>query len=242
MLTVKRFKPPRVRHYQERPTAVYDSLPGARECRRKFLHFFPNGFFDESYIKQERNHKWLAHKAWQLSLHYDQFTQLVLAERFEEISRLAIKIEAGTKLLHSSERTALREVVKHQSFAQLFAVELFNFLHGAEDDDMRFERWCEAVNEIPRKQTRILTWRVITVFGFIAEPWNHIFLQPNVTRTAAREYGYDFTYQPHPSWITYQSLQEFAAIIRKDLRDLQPRDLIDIQSYMRVQGSPDYNE
>jgi hypothetical protein len=45
-----------------------------------------------------------------------------------------------------------------------------------------------------RKQTRVLTWPLVTVFGFIAQPEAHLFLKPNVTRIAAREYGFDFHY------------------------------------------------
>jgi hypothetical protein len=36
------------------------------------------------------------------------------------------------------------------------------------------------------------------------------------------------------------SLLEFAELIRRDLRDLRPRDMIDIQSFIWVQGSDEY--
>jgi len=78
--------------------------------------------------------------------------------------------------------------------------------------------------------------------GFIAQPAKHIFLKPTVTRTSAREYGYDFQYRSRPSWETYKSLLDFAAIVRRDLRDLIPRDMIDLQSYIWVQGSDEYEE
>jgi hypothetical protein len=34
-----------------------------------------------------------------------------------------------------------------------------------------------------------------------------------------------------PNWETYASLLEFADTVRRDLRDLRPRDMIDIQSF-----------
>ncbi len=74
-----------------------------------------------------------------------------------------------------------------------------------------------------------MTWPVVTVFGFIALPDAHIFLKPNVTRTAAQAYGFDFVYKSRPDWETYSSLLEFADVIRRDLRDMKPRDMIDIQ-------------
>lgn len=86
----------------------------------------------------------------------------------------------------------------------------------------------------------MLTWPLVSVFGFIARPDEHIFLKPNTTRAAARAYGFDLDYHSRPSWRTYTSLLEFAAVVRRDLRDLRPRDMIDIQSFMWVLGSDEY--
>ncbi len=61
-------------------------------------------------------------------------------------------------------------------------------------------------------------------------------------RPAAREYDFDFRYKSRPSWDVYASLLEFAELVRRDLRDLRPRDMIDIQSFMWVQGSDEYEE
>jgi hypothetical protein len=44
------------------------------------------------------------------------------------------------------------------------------------------------------------------------------------------------------SWGRVATLLEFAAVVRRDLRDLRPRDMIDIQSFMWVQGSDEYAE
>ena len=244
MESIKHLKPPRIRHHQPRPRphSVYDSLPGARECRRKFLHFFPGGFQDETYLAWERDYKWQAHIEWQTQLHQNEYRRLLKARRYADIAARVVKIEARTNLLFSFEKMALRDAVREPHGARLFALELYEFLHGPEDDKASFERWFEAVGRLPRKQTRVLTWPVVTVMGFIAQPAKHIFLKPTVTRAGAREYGYDFAYRSRPSWETYKSLLDFAAVIRRDLRDLAPRDMIDLQSYIWVQGSDEYEE
>jgi len=74
----------------------------------------------------------------------------------------------------------------------------------------------------------------VTVFGFIAQPDVHVFLKPNVTRIAAGAYGFDFAYRSRPGWDTYANLLEFARVVRRDLRDLHPRDQIDAQSFVWV--------
>ena len=86
----------------------------------------------------------------------------------------------------------------------------------------------------------VLTWPVTTVFGFIAQPDRHIFLKPNVTRAAAKAYGVEFEYVSKPSWPTYQSLLAFAKQVCRDQRSLKPRDLIDAQGFIWVQGSDEY--
>lgn len=215
---------------------------GALRCKRKFLRSFPDGFQDETYLSWERHYKWDAHREWERALSQHTYHRLLRTERFEAIAQLAVRIESRTNLLFSFEKMALRDAVKPAAGAKLFATELYKFLFGSGDEKARFERWFEAVSQLPRKQTRVLTWPIVTVFGFVAQPSKHIFLKPTVTRIAAREYGFHFEYESGPSWNTYSSLLNFAATCKRDLRDLRPRDLIDIQSFIWVQGSDEYEE
>ena len=216
--------------------------PQAMRCRRKFLRFFPGGFQDETYIAWERAYKWTAHEQWEEALNRGKYRSLLQARDFAEVAARAVKIESRTNLLFSFEKMALRDAVKSADGAQLFAEGLFQFLHGAGRLERKFEKWIETVAALPRKQTRVLTWPLLTVWGFIAQPELHVFLKPNVTRTAAREYGFEFEYKSRPSWDTYASLLAFAEQVRLHVRDLRPRDMIDIQSFIWVQGSDEYEE
>ena len=162
------------------------------------------------------------------------------ARRFRLIATRAIQIESRTNLLFSFEKMALRDAVRTTSGARIFASGLYGLLHGRAAPEIRFNRWCDAVGSLPRRQTRVLTWPVVTVFGFIAQPDRHIFLKPNVTRIAAAEYGVGFHYQSRPNWSTYSELLGIAARLRRDLHDLSPRDMIDVQSFLWVQGSEEY--
>ncbi len=212
----------------------------ALRCRRKFLRFFAGAFRDETYIDWERNYNWQAHVQWEETLDRPRVQSLLRAGEFNEIAARAVRIESRTNLLFSFEKMALRDAIKPVAGSRLFATTLYEFLHGPGGLPQKFERWVEAVGELPRKQTRVLTWPLVTVFGFIAQPDIHMFLKPNVTRVAARAYGYNFQYKSRPSWDTYESLLQFAATVRRDLRDLKPRDMIDIQSFIWVQGSDEY--
>ena len=87
-------------------------------------------------------------------------------------------------------------------------------------------------------------WPLVTVFGFIADPATHIFLKPNVTKIAAK-IRYAFDYRSRPNWETYRSYLDFAETIRRDnrsIKSLRPRDMIDLQSFIWVQGFGEYPE
>jgi hypothetical protein len=218
--------------------------PGAAACRRKFLKYFPKGFSDETYLSWERDYKWESHERWEEALGRPEFRRLLSAGAFAEIAARAVRVEQRSRhsMIFSFEKMALRDAIKSDEGARLFAEGLYEFLHGAGSAARKFERWVETVDALPRKQTRVLTWPLVTVFGFIAQPDRHIFLKPNVTRIAARAYGFDFQYKSRPSWDTYANFLQFADTIRRDQSDLKPRDMIDLQSFMWVLGSDEYRD
>jgi hypothetical protein len=209
-------------------------------ARRKFLRIFPAGFRDEDYVELERAYKWNAHLAWQASLGEDALRQMLAEGEFQRIAADAVRIESRTNLLFSFEKMALRDAVKSAAGAQAFAVALYDLLHGNDPLERRFSRWVDAIARLPRRQTRVLTWPLATVFGFIAQPDTHFFMKPMVTREAARRYGETLAYASRPSWSGYSGLLAFVGRVRRDIRDLRPRDMIDMQSFVWVQGSDEY--
>lgn len=220
--------------------AKIELSPAVRRCRAKFRRYFKQGFHDPTYIDWERDYKWQAHKRWEEVLHRSAFSELLAKGKFAEIAAKAVAIESRTNLLFSFEKMALRDAVKSPAGAKAFSEGLFEFLHGAKDMQTRFTQWCAVISKLPRRQTRVLTWPLVTVFGFIAQPKVHFFLKPMVTRRAADEYGFAFEYRSRPNWETYKGLLTFARRVSRDLRDLRPRDMIDIQSFWWVQGSDEY--
>jgi hypothetical protein len=210
------------------------------KARKKFLYYFPKGFAGEKYKSWERDYKWDAHLEWEEQLNRTEFKRLLLAREYEEVSLRAVRIETKTNLLFSFEKMALRDAVKSPRGAKDFALSLFEYVYGDGLMQSRFEQFALTLSTLPRKQTRVLTWPLQTVFGFIAAPDVHMFLKPTVTKIAARKYGFDFYYNSKPNWATYQSLMEFAAQVKKDMADLKPVDYIDLQSFIWVQGSEEY--
>jgi len=223
----------------------HDPIParrhaGALRARRKFLRYFPGGFTDADYLAWERDYKWRAHLAWRADLGRREYAALLAARRFRDVALRAVRIESRTNLLCSFEKMAVRDAVRTPAGARVFAEGLFDFLYGPGSIAERFARWAAAAAKLPRRQTRVVTWPVLTVFPFIAAPATHVFLKPQVTRRAATRYGFAFAYRAQPDWDTYASLLAFAETVGRDVADLEPRDMIDLQSFIWVQGSDEY--
>jgi len=211
-----------------------------KKCLKKFLYYFRKGYDDPKYIAWEREYKEVAHKQFQDQLNKSTFKTLLKKREFESIAEIAVKIESRTNLLFSFEKMALRDAVKSRDGAKTFATGLFDYIYGDKSLKDRFETFVTIVEKLPRKQTRVLTWPLVTVFGFIANPKEHMFLKPTVTKIAAGKYEYPFNYQSKPNWNTYQSLLHFADDVRKDTKSYQPKDYIDLQSFIWVLGSEEY--
>jgi len=209
-------------------------------CRKKFLHYFRKGYSDITYISWERQYKLDAHFQFQQALNRREYQRLLLAKKYSEVASTVVRIESRTNLLFSFEKMALRDAVKSASGAKAFALALYDYVYGTKSLEERFNDFSEIIASLPRKQTRVHTWPLQTVFGFIANPQEHIFLKPRVTRIAAEKYRFDFQYRSKPNWETYKSLLDFAEQVRKDTNDLKPQDYIDLQSFIWVLGSDEY--
>ena len=86
-----------------------------------------------------------------------------------------------------------------------------------------------------------VTWPLMTIFPFIAFPESQIFIKPEVTKKAAEVFGVEINYRPIPNWLTYLCIQElvkkiFDKLRRDGIENLNPRDMIDVQSFIWVIG------
>jgi hypothetical protein len=146
------------------------ALQGERKARAKFLHFFPSGFYDRKYIDWERGYKWAAHRRWEHSLNQQEYRTLLRGGQFREIAERALAIEGPTNLLFSFEKMALRDAVRGEGVAKAFNTGLYDFLYGEGGAESKFENWRGLIDSLPRKQSRMLTWPIVTIFGFVAMP------------------------------------------------------------------------
>lgn len=77
-------------------------------------------------------------------------------------------------------------------------------------------------------------WTVITYLPFLWEPSAHFFLKPTMITHFASRVGHRFAddYSADLDLSVYQSLLDLAAEVKAKVADLEPRDMIDVQSFM----------
>jgi len=193
----------------------------------KFLGLFKAGFRDPAYFERERNYKVAAHELLSSSLDPGQFRTLLDQAEYEEICTRSLRVVNATNLIFPNEKMALRDGVASPEAKERFAVSLGDLLYGAAAVRDRFEHWCETLHAIEAPK-----WTIATYFQFLAFPNEFMFLKPTVTQDAADVCGFELNYRPELNWLTHRCVQEFSEYLRGEIASLEPRDLIDVQSFI----------
>ena len=204
------------------------------EAKRRFLTKFPLGFQDPAYRAAERDVKVEASERWAREMGRGQLEPLLGAGEFAEIAQRAMQIEARANLLDVFAKAALRNAAKAEPEA--FARGLFELVCGEGEMPDRFEGFGAMLDSLPQPKTQTFKWPIQTIFPFLADPREHLFLKPKVTQLAADRLGFDLQYRPQPAWDVYARVLEFARQLSQDLAELKPADLIDVQSFIYVSG------
>jgi hypothetical protein len=198
---------------------------GYAGARNRFLHFFPNGFHSNGYRENERGYKVAAR---------DRLVQSVpLADAAEGLGfgEAVLAVFRATNLLSPFEKTRLQEVLRGQSadpFILAAARFTLNPTTAALFDMERALRPYDAAK-----------WTVVTYLPFLWRPEAQMFLKPEVTKDFAARVGHRFAsdYEPRLKLDVYHSLLDLASETEQELAELEPRDRIDVQSFIWVIGS-----
>jgi Protein of unknown function (DUF3553) len=202
----------------------YQSLQTSKEM---FLRAYPDGFYDQGYLKSERNHKVAAHELALSLISCEQLEALIGQKDYEEIGKRALKVANATNLIFPNEKLALKNGLKNSENMVLFSESLYQLLYGKEDVAERFISFARTLMAV-----KAAKWTLLSYFLFIVCPEKYIFLKPAVTRLAAEISAFEINFRPDLNWQTYKSVLDFSEYFRAELKDLHPRDMIDIQSFM----------
>jgi hypothetical protein len=218
--------------------------PALAAAKRRFQEIFPGRFADESYLAWERDYKREAHLAWEHVLNRADWTRLHERAAYEEVAERIARFYGRSRLnmLALYEWMALREALADHKGAQLIARGLYDLIHGEQPFGRRLERFTEVLDAVPQRQTRLAKWPVATLFPFVADPQHHLILKPRIIKKAAQRYGVELLYRPRPNALTYAALMEFVEWLGGALSSWRPRDLMDIQGFLWVTNSEEYED
>ena len=209
---------------EKRDRYPYQSLP---ESIERFRARYPQGFYDDRFVKEAREDKIHAHQVAQNLLSQRELARLLAANDATEVCRRAVSVAGETHLIFPHEKMALRDGLRLPAHQQAFATALCHLLYGDGDLQPRFEAYARILEDISAAK-----WTIATYFLFIVYPDESMFLKPIVTQNTAAISGFDIHYRPHLNWRTYASVLAFANYLKAALVELSPRDMIDIQSFM----------
>ena len=196
-----------------------------------FIKIFPQGFYDNEYIKHERTYKVEAHDMTADLLNEASLTDLIEIKQYSELCLKALKVVNKTNLIFPNEKMALKDGLKSVEHQKIFSVALFDILYGDDEMSKRFDHFANALEEI-----KAAKWTTQTYFLFLAFPEKYMFMKPSVTKYAADAFGFELYYRSEINWKSYESLLCFSKYISDELPKisdyLQPRDMIDVQSFV----------
>lgn len=192
-----------------------------------FKVYSPEGFYGDTYLQRERNHKEEAHNLIMNLLDKESFNSLLTSQSYNEICKRAMQVVNKTNLVFPNEKMSLRDGLKSERHEEQFSEKLYYLLHGDDELKKRFNAFSDCLMDL-----KAAKWTTATYFLFIMYPEQEMFLKPTVTQKAADICRFELDYRPEPNWFTYHRLREFSQYLLQELSELEPRDMIDVQSFI----------
>ncbi len=206
------------------PGNDYRSLPASIAT---FLRRYPGGFYGAKFMDEERSYKVTAHERCTELLSKPRLRRLLAARAYDDATRDALRVVNATNLIFPNEKMSLRDGLTSTQRQQQFSDALYLLLHDDGSLESRFVNFARVLGDIQAKK-----WTIATYYQFLYDPQNYMFLKPVATQNAARLCAFEIHYKADLNWRTYDRVQAFARYLRDEIRELKPRDMIDVQSFM----------
>lgn len=194
-------------------------------ARKRFLKFFPNGFQTAEYVEKERDYKLAAKKR------LDETVPLEKAADGKGFGEAVLAVFRFTNMLSPFEKTRLQDVLRGPHADDFIRAAARFTLEGGKTHLLAMEQALK-----PHDSAK---WTVVTYLPFLWRPEIHMFLKPETTKDFAGRVGHRFAeeYEAKLHLPVYESLLDLVAKTQRELVDMDPRDRIDIQSFIWVVGN-----
>ena len=195
-----------------------------------FNKTYPNGFYDIKYLELERSNKEKLSNDFKKNFSKENLSKKIKNKDYKDLIETSKKLISATKIIHSIEKTTFRKAISIDKNQELFIKILYMTLYEFETlDEKSFYNYKEFFNEISCNK-----WTLITYFLNMINPKKYAFLKPKMSKKAAEVFGFNLNYNMVPNWETYNSLLLNSNKLMEDLKELKPRDYIDIENFMQI--------
>jgi hypothetical protein len=202
----------------------YQSLPQSIEY---FCEKFPEHFYGTKFKEEERDYKDNANRLAIELLGYDVFNSLLENKNHTEVVKRSLKIVNATNLIFPNEKMALKDGLITPESQEIFSNTLSYLLYSNDELETRFNSFIKILEDVDAAK-----WTTASYFLFIFQPKKYMFVKPTITQYSSELCGFEINYKPQLNWLTYKKVLEFSEYLFSELSELEPRDMIDVQSFM----------
>ena len=192
-----------------------------------FLENYNDGFSEKEYINKERNHKIKAKDLAIKLLNKEEYSELLKNNDYNEIIQRALKVINSTTLILSNEKIAIKDGLSSDDAKVEFSELLFNLLYDQDNEKQHFINFSTFLESIAANK-----WTIVSYFQFLIHSNNHMFIKPPLIQNITDIVGYDIKYKLKLNWNTYNRVQKFAKYLKGNINELEPKDMIDMQSFI----------
>jgi hypothetical protein len=202
-----------------------------------FLSDYPGGFADPAWIRDARGdntgrkttrHREPAIERARSLLNAEELGPLVDEDKHEEVIARAQQAIEGCSLVSASQGALLSSV--HPSKQRVFAVSLYEWLHGDDVPARHFDRLVASL-EGPKRSP---SWPLVTAFAALVHPEDHVCVKPSVFQQQAKVLAPNLVLQRRPNHAQYELMCTLSDSITDELkaRELTPQDRLDLHDFI----------
>jgi hypothetical protein len=225
-------------HYmgvESRPKRAKAALWTKEEAMERFLSKFANGFVDDWYRSSHRDARLKQHQLWNELLPGSTLREMA-ADRPHIAAQHILKVlELKEKpLLHAkNELGRVRAAFMRTERMPAFLTALADVIDAKLVTAQAYDAYLAAFGalESPPKRTP-MSWPIVTVLPFIANPARHLIVKPTSTRSAAAGLGFDLKFKTTPNWVTYDRSLAFGQEVLYFIKKRGGEDLIDVHAFI----------
>lgn len=199
------------------------------QARNRLLELFPGGLHGPRMQENERAYKDRLIKFSQDLYRVDALQQSLEKGCFQEIIELAARLvkHSENNFPSSFEKIRFAEAMRDCNRQEAFARAFCAWVIPSQPSQQAFEAIASELAHLGSAK-----WPILTPWRFLLHSQTDVFIKPENIQKAAAVACFEVNYKPELNWLTYDSVMQFYGYVRKEIADLEPRDMIDVQNFI----------